>query len=622
MKLFRKFEYYSLRERKKIIMYKIQDIFIKPFVGNELITHMYYRGNNFIYENEKKESVIKKGGRFDFFTYFNSLSYEKWNKYTNAESFYLVLNGRGQFELNIFGHFYNKECIEKEYIGHYSYDIADNQVITIPFPSNLKSQVIGFEIAVMKKTVISEMYYAVDVDEKNIRNPYIALTTTTFKKEDYIKRNIGILNNELFSDEEYSSHFCWNIIDNGRTLNKQKDLKQNIRIFHNKNVGGAGGFARGMIEGLTQNKKPTHILLMDDDVCFYAESFKRLYKLLSIIKEEYIDYFVSGAMLKMNAPNIQHEDIGVLNEKGYHEALKPNLDLNLWDSVLRNEKIDKEDNHKYAAWWFCCVPTTVASLDNLPLPVFVRGDDVEYSLRNDAKIISMNGICIWHDGFEGKFSAALEYYQVERNELIITAMNPQLKDVDVFGHIEELFWQEVYKFNYKGASLLLDAVEDFLKGPDFFSSIDLFEKLSEKRKLDNQLKKVTDEVRQLIDYGTLFIYEEVSSKKKFIYDYSYNGQARIPNFLLMKKIGVIPYGWGYFPSKQCLVNEIYAIDVASDKYVVYKKDIDKFRSIRKRFISLKRQYENERSSIEESYQNACKKVSNVEFWNEYLYEEP
>jgi len=24
-------------------MYKIQDIFIKPYIGNEILTHMYYR---------------------------------------------------------------------------------------------------------------------------------------------------------------------------------------------------------------------------------------------------------------------------------------------------------------------------------------------------------------------------------------------------------------------------------------------------------------------------------------------------------------------------------------------------------------------------------------------------
>lgn len=27
-------------------MYKIQDIFIKPYIGNELLTHMYFRNHS------------------------------------------------------------------------------------------------------------------------------------------------------------------------------------------------------------------------------------------------------------------------------------------------------------------------------------------------------------------------------------------------------------------------------------------------------------------------------------------------------------------------------------------------------------------------------------------------
>lgn len=599
-------------------MYRIQDVYIKPFIGNELITHLYYRSNNFVYKNQEGYSVLKRGSIFDCFTYFNGLSFEKWKKYTYAKKFYLVCCGKGKFEINLFGHYFNKNQIEKEYLGHFVYELEQMQQIVLPIPRHAKSQVVGFELVVNKKTVVSDMYYAVDIEKERIREPYIALTTTTFKKETYIENNIDILEKEIFHNEEYKDHFCWNIIDNGRTLEEQLDQNKKVRIYHNKNVGGAGGFSRGMIEGLRQKDKPTHILLMDDDVSFSAESFKRLYKLLSILKENYADYFVSGAMLKMNAPNIQHEDIGVLNEKGYHEALKPNLDLNLWNNVLINEKIDETDKHKYAAWWFCCIPTTIASLDNLPLPVFVRGDDVEYSLRNNAKFISMNGICIWHDGFEGKFGAALEYYQVERNELILTAMHPELNDVDVFGHIEEIFWQEIYKFNYKGASLLLDAVEDFMKGPDYFVSLDLFEKLSEKRKLDNKLEKITDDVRNFINYEKLYTYEPVVGVRKPIYDYTYNGQARIPKFLVGNGIGVIPYGWGYFPGKQCLVNKIIAVDVDSDKYVVYEKDRAKFKNLKVRFEKLKSEYLTHKENLEEEYRSAFEKITKIAFWATYL----
>lgn len=603
-------------------MYKLQDIFIKPYIGNEILTHMYYRnpigGGEYIYENSEGTSVLKDEGKWDFFTYFNALSIEKWKTYTYAEKFYLVLEMQGTFGVNIFGHYLKGGHIEREVLGHYYFELEEKDRLILPIPEDIKSQVVGFEITHEEDVLVYDSYWAAEVPAGKIRKPYIALTTTTFQKEDYIRNNIRILREELFSDRDYADAFCWNIVDNGGTLPEQTDDAEKIRIFHNKNVGGAGGFARGMIAGLTQKDKPTHILLMDDDVHFVTESFKRLYKLLSILRPEYQDSFVSGAMLKMDAPNLQHEDIGKLNPKGYHEALKPGYDMNLWDSVLKNEQLNEDTERKYAAWWFCCIPVGVARTDNLPVPVFVRGDDVEFSLRNQADLISMNGICIWHKGFEGKFSAALEYYQVERNELIITAMHPELSDVDVFGHIEELFWQEVYKFNYKGASLLLDAVEDYLKGPEYFSSIDLFERLSEKRAEDNELFPVTDEVRAQIDYGKLFQWEDISKKDKFIYDYTYNGQARIPNFCSKKKVGIIPYGWGYFPGKQCLVSTIYAIEPVSDKYTVYRKDRKKFRTLKTRFTKLKSEYLAQNDSVRMQYQDALPKLTSEEFWKGVL----
>lgn len=600
-------------------MYKIQDILTNKFIEIDITRHMYYRSSDSIYTGIKGESILKKDKWFDFFTYFNALSVEKWSEYTYAEKFYLVLEVEGEFSIDLFGHFHEKETnINKEWLGKYSFNLPERTKINLPYPIGMQSEVVSFALNTYEDTMIYDAYYAVDVEECRIRRPYIALTTTTYKKEKYIKRNIALLKGSLFSEAEYENAFCWNIVDNGKTFQEQTDYDEPIRIFHNKNVGGAGGFARGMIEALKQPKQPTHILLMDDDVVFSTESFKKLYKLLSILRPEYENYFVSGAMLKKGEPNIQHEDTGKLNKLGFHEAVKPNMDLNLWESVVRNEKMKNDIVNQYGAWWFCCIPVGIARNDNLPLPVFVRGDDVEYSLRNHAQFITMNGLCIWHEGFEGKFSAALEYYQVGRNELVVCATNPKLADVNVIGHIKELFWQEVYKFNYRGADLLLDAVEDYLKGPDYYFSLDFFEVLQEKRQQDNQLKPITEDVRGLIDYEKLYTYEESGKIRKLFYDYTYNGQSRIPGFMFRKKIGIIPYGWGYFPQKQCFKTMIYAIDTDRDQYVIYRKDRRSFKRIKNRFYELMGEYDRKHTEIESMYQDYRSKVTNLEFWNNYL----
>lgn len=599
-------------------MYKLQKILTNGFIEIDGTRHMYYRSSVTIYTGEKGESVLCKANWFEFFTYFNSLSVEKWKKYTYAENFYLVLEAEGRFTIDLFGHYGEKSDIKKEWLGSYEYNLLERTKIILPYPIGMQSKVAAFQINTYKKTFLYDAYYATDISRSRHCVPYIALVTTTFKRETDVKRNIDLLNEHLFSDSEYSHAFCWNIVDNGRTLPEQTGDKQNIRIFHNKNTGGAGGFARGIIESLRQFKMPTHILLMDDDVTLLPESFKRLYKLLDILRPEYREYFISGAMLKMEQPNIQHENTGRLNLSGFHEAIHSDLDMNLWKNVLLNESLADDMVYQYAAWWFCCIPTETARLDNLPVPVFVRGDDVEYSLRNHAKFVTINGVCVWHKGFERKFSAALEYYQVERNELIVRAMHPELSDVDVIGHIKELFWQEVYSFNYKGASLLLDAVEDYLKGPEYFFSLDLLEKLQEKKMQDNLLKPITEDVRKLIDYEKLYVYENLGKITKLFYDYTYNGQDRIPNFISKKKAGVIPYGWGYFQKKQCLTNVNYAIDAAESRYAEYKKDRNTFRSIRNRFYTVMNEYEKKYADVEKAYREYLDRVTDVEFWKKYL----
>lgn len=606
----------KMKDGEKIL--RIQNILMSINNIPEVTKHMYYRSNVDIWETEMETYRLAAGNYYDFFTYFNALSYEKWNKFTNVEQLYLVLEIKGDFVIELFGHYKNNGSYEKEWFTRTSKSFKERQIIVLPYTKESKCTVTSYGIMANSDVEIFDAYYAAKVEEKNICTPDIALVTTTFKKEEYVLRNVELLSENLFKDSAFKEHFHWNIIDNGRTLDT-KIADENISIIQNPNLGGAGGFARGMYESLLQNRNYTHILFMDDDVMFMPESFKKLYMLLSLVKEEYKERFISGAMLKMGQPNIQHEDVGLLNEMGYHEAAKPNLDLNLWNSIVDNESYTFEKGHYYAAWWFCCIPVGIGRLDNLPLPIFVRGDDVEYSLRNKAQFITMNGLCIWHEGFEGKFSATMEFYQVERNELVVALLHDSLANVDVLGRIQKLFWEEMYKFNYRGASLLLDAVDDYLKGPEYVFSLDGEKVMKEKKALDNQPVALTDEVKSKINWETLYAYETLPKCKKFVYDHTCNGQMRIPEIFIRKNsFGVIPYGWGYFQSKMCMVKKIYAIDGAAQKYVVFKKDRKKFKELNDRYNMLMTKMQVEGEQIRKAYQTMFNSVVKDENWEGYF----
>ena len=106
-------------------------------------------------------------------------------------------------------------------------------------------------------------------------------------------------------------------------MDQEKYESEYIHIYPNQNVGGAGGFTRGILESMSAEKKPTHIILMDDDVKILPESLIRTYTLLSLIKPEYDTHFISGAMLFMEHMNIQHEDVGYVHKDGSFGPRKP-----------------------------------------------------------------------------------------------------------------------------------------------------------------------------------------------------------------------------------------------------------------------------------------------------------
>jgi len=49
-----------------------------------------------------------------------------------------------------------------------------------------------------------------------------------------------------------------------------------VQLIPNKNVGGSGGFARGLVEALQENTY-SHFLFMDDDIELDSESIYRLF---------------------------------------------------------------------------------------------------------------------------------------------------------------------------------------------------------------------------------------------------------------------------------------------------------------------------------------------------------
>ncbi len=627
----------------KIVKYKIQNL-ILSFQDNyrfEEHWQMLYRGSRLQYRPIESSYCWESGDFAEFFTYFNAFALKKWTKYTNAKDVYLQLKCRGCCKITLFGHYRESGEIQRETYETRYFSLPEMTEIHIPIPQGAKAEVVGFQFDVLspdeeylnyfkEKKIEPYKFFAIEeggwftnIDSSLINEVNISIASTTFKKEEFITKNIDVLERELFySGEPAAKHYDLKIIDNGRTLDAEKYNSEHVHIYPNDNVGGAGGYTRGMLESLDDTSfKATHILLMDDDVMVLPEAFIRTYSLLTLVKPEYKDRFISGAMLDYDRINFQHEDVGYVHkEDGSYGPNKPGREMHLWDSVFENEEDIEFHENSYAGWWYCCIPVSKIKNTHLPVPLFIRGDDVEFSLANKAEFLTLGGICIWHKGFANKFNANLELYMVHRNSLIIQAMSGICQDIDFIERIDGFFKSNLCRLAYNNCELLLDAIEEFSKGPDFMLTPQ-GEMIMKSHAAKNEKMQAANLVYDKpIDFGSVYRYEDekLTEEQEMLYEQTYNGQT-LPEFMLKKDTtAIIAYDWFDDPAKQYLAEQILAVNPYDHTVVLRKRDKERFEELIARHKRVMTYYEEHKEEIEKAYREAAKKLQSDGFWREYL----
>lgn len=599
---------------------KLQNLLFPKY---ETIQHwwMFYRGERFSHNVKESAYCLSEDEHAEFFTYFNAFSLEKWKKYTSIRQAFLRLSAKGKFGIQLFGHYMRNNQIDKEILSENYFELEERETIIVSIPMDCKSQVISFQIFAYDELFIYEGCYTAQICMEDMNEVDISLVTVTYKKEEFITDNLRLLENEIiYSEEDISNHIFVRVIDNGRTLKEEEWNSDRIRIYHNPNTGGSGGYARGMMETLWDEKFPaTHALLMDDDVKLLPESLIRTYNLLRCLRPEYKDHFISGAMLYYERMNVQHEDVGYVAKDGTYGPRKPVMEMHLAESVIRNEKIYEDQSNNYAGWWYCCIPRTKLDLNRLALPLFIRGDDVEFSIANKAKFITLNGICIWHMGFVTKFNMAMEFYQVHRNSLIIQAASNVTPEVDYKGRIIRIFLRELRRFNYTGCDLLLDALEDYLKGPEFIMSPTGEEIMARQSARAGKLKDLRQNFSEFdVDCNEIYIHgKELKGIRKFWYEKTYNGHL-LPTFMLNKKPGIIAYDWFDAPEKQYLREAVLAVNPHEETGILRYRSRREFLRLMRRYMLLNRQYKKNENRVKKEYENIKQKILGAEFWKEYL----
>ena len=296
-------------------MNKLYDIVFSTKEDRKLL---YFKGEADVNEQGLH---ISYGNIVDFLTYFNSFSITKWKEYTTIKK--IQINGKiiGSAEIEIYTVGKEEKVLRKNQVnGAFALDF-DVEKIT--------GEILGIKVKAESKVIIQNLTYLGEFEEW--KNQKIGVIICTFKREQYAKVTIDKL-------VQFSKNNPWLttlVVDNGSTLKKVET--DNLRIIHNPNYGGSGGFTRGLIENL-KSKTNDYVLLMDDDIDLDITVLEKTHSLISSLKDEYKESFLSGAMLNMDEPYLQYENTAYWNRIKL-VGLGKNFDLSQKANLINNINI-------------------------------------------------------------------------------------------------------------------------------------------------------------------------------------------------------------------------------------------------------------------------------------------
>jgi GT2 family glycosyltransferase len=299
------------------------------------------------------------------------------------------------------------------------------------------------------------------------RNVHLGVAITTFNRQDYVLATIDKLVALEAGVPSVHGHLQVIVVDNARNLQPNIPASAPVRVLPNPNLGGAGGFARGLIE-FREGGWSTHVVFMDDDISLEPESIVRTISLLSYADSP--DLCVHGAMISEEQPWMQFEAGSAYEFRSVYplRAHGRGIDLRQRSEVVHDHlEVDLD----YSAWWFTVFPMHIG-VDN-PLPVFVRGDDVAFGLMHTGQhTVTLNGISVWHADFALKNNPSSLYYEVRNFALIDTLVFDDHKRWHLAWRYLGFGFRNAYSHRYASAEYMIWGMKDFLAGPDEWMKID------------------------------------------------------------------------------------------------------------------------------------------------------
>ncbi|MFD8497427.1 glycosyltransferase [Amycolatopsis sp. NPDC059657] len=305
-----------------------------------------------------------------------------------------------------------------------------------------------------------------------------AVTICTMNRADDCLKNLQALAGDISSldtlDAIYVADQGTDRVDSRDGFEQvAKDLGAKLHYITQPNLGGAGGFTRGLYEvaGHTATEH-ANVLFMDDDVLLEPDLVIRM----TAFSNRTVDpVIVGGQMLNLLHPNQLHVGAEYANlntlepGKPVEHSLSTADLLGIDEDTLKPNRQERRLDAGYNGWWSCLIPYEIVKAIGYPMPFFFQWDDAEYSYRARGAgfpTVTLPGAGVWHADFHWKDWDEWHRYFNLRNSIITAALHSPFNTNLVARVLAAQVVRYLLGMQYGLTATLIKAVEDFLEGPE------------------------------------------------------------------------------------------------------------------------------------------------------------
>lgn len=440
----------------------------------------------------RNTTALKNHGHMSGCTFFNAFPASYWRRWTSVKMVRFTADIQGNAKINVFrstGRGLMYPVAEK--IVHSPQEV-ERVTVDIPMTGLMDGGYFWFDAESLDgEVIISEAAWSVPQNARTASKPTtMSIAITTFNRASYCMNQLRAIAGAKELRKRLDTVYC---TDQGNDLVKNQqgytkiaeDLGAQLIYIQQANLGGSGGFSRGMYETL-KAKKSDFVLLLDDDAISEPESILRSiqfsdYTVRPVLVGGGMFHLDNRTMLYTQGERINAQRMWMYPSKsmGYNHdfSVEP-----LRDSPDRHQRIDEDFN----GWWMCLIPIAVVKKIGLSMPVFIKFDDIEYGLRAKKAgfpTVCLPGVAVWHQAWHDKDPArSWEEYFTERNRWLAALVTyPEAKP----NMLVEVLYGDAslgLRFVYSAMALHHMALRDILRGPQYIVD-SLPTKLGEVREL-------------------------------------------------------------------------------------------------------------------------------------------